>query len=117
MVLGEPIFSTFLIFALRAVSQAAGLASRILEDIANLDKPINKTSLTNLPFGAKLTFNQSIRSGNLGSLTDLWTRLGLEEEFRGQFGTDEEYWQSPLSFWQLYTQFKGKKISRTENRK
>ncbi|MBI4375293.1 MAG: hypothetical protein HY549_02470 [Elusimicrobia bacterium] len=58
------------------------------------------------------SFYAQLRSGTFGSINDVWGKLGLQNEFRRKFPSDDDFWRSEKSMAQLYANFSQELLDR-----
>jgi hypothetical protein len=92
-------------WALFKARELRALHERLREDIVQIEQPMNSTrsheELSRLSFGSSLSrYEQWRRSEEIG---EIWDELGLRVQFgKSEFSDPEVFWQSDLSFVQIY---------------
>lgn len=93
--------------AQRVADNAVYWIAHVQGDSLQLDTPLRLTTPPDqLRGGQRLTVNEAFRAGNLGDPEVFWNEMGLGTQFRARFPTDDAFWKSPLSLWQVYEQLK-----------
>ena len=85
------------------------------ENLNCLTKPMFETAeLEDLRVGCMLTLCERIKRKDFGTLQELWTKLGLANEFRKTFKSDNDFWSSRSSFLEIYEELM--QLSRQEEK-
>ncbi|MFA5829551.1 MAG: hypothetical protein WC843_03585 [Candidatus Gracilibacteria bacterium] len=83
---------------------------RLSQVLDTVMKPIN--TARNLDYvlpGTMLTLYEVLRRDEKNAV-DMWRKVGLEKEFRGKFPTDDLFWRSDKSLFEIYKILKSAKI-------
>ena len=76
---------------------------RTQDSVVYFTKPMNSTrDLDSVPPGDVISIYEQMSRGDFGTPEVIWQKLGLKNEYRNAFPTDEAFWKSEKSFKEIY---------------